>query len=181
MKFRFDDVCANTSRLDLYAMTGRIKAMYPDAEIIYAITIFSKANLEGSVYPKPPFKDNPHHFFYDVDQIFMRTYEDITTASHGLIHGDHSRLGYDAQEMSIVMSCKILKTNIFVPPFNRWNSSTEDVCRNNGIKLLKSEDGWKSLDCEDFDSNHELWYLHPWKYNIGTFRKKLGLESVGVK
>lgn len=173
LTFRVDDVSANTDIKKLYDMVAFLREKFPACRVVFAVTVFSKANMEGSVYPGAPFKDNPHHFFYDVDQIYMKKQNGIDVASHGLVHGDHSRLDYDAQEMSILMSCKLLKTDIFVPPFNRWNSTTEDVCRNNNLSLWKIDHGWRSLEHNKFEADYNLWYFHPWRYTLEEFKRAL--------
>jgi hypothetical protein len=126
------------------------------------------------VYPGNPFKDKDNPFFYDVTQCKTDISDSLgTIASHGLFHADHSRLQYDAQEMSIVGSCKFLGCNIFIPPFNRFNQTTESVCRINGINLVKLDDGWKSLEYNDFDPTHDRWYFHPWRFALETLKEKL--------
>lgn len=173
LKFRVDDVSSNTNMYELREMCIFIRKEF-DADIFLGVTIFSKYSQDGAVYPDAPFKDKPLQYFWDVNQAkhdFSGMYGDI--ASHGLFHVDHSQLQYDAQEMSIVSSCKYLETNMFIPPFNRFNQATEAVCRINGIKLLKLDDGWKSLEFNDFDESHDLWYFHPWRWTPETLKEKL--------
>jgi hypothetical protein len=103
----------------------------------------------------------------------------VNVASHGLIHLDHSRVGYDAQEMNILTSCNLLKTNMFIPPFNRYNEDTVKICEKNGIELLVG--GWKSLKFNEYDPEHEKWYLHPWEWKqIGELCKKLEAPKHGT-
>lgn len=173
MIFRIDDVSPNTDLFALSEIQGEIMDRFPDAEIWNGFNVFGKSSLDGAVYPGAPFKDREMGFFYDVDSVRTIPHLIGKTVSHGLLHADHSRLQYDAQEMSIVTSCKYIGTDIFIPPFNRYNEATEAVCRINGIKLVRIEDGWRNLDHNDFDPSHSLWYFHPWRYTVKSFKEKL--------
>lgn len=179
MIFRIDDVSQNTDMTELQDIVKVILERFPYAEIWYCVNPICKTSFDGSVYPGVPFKDRENLFFYNVNASFSdeRVWRLKTSGkivSHGLLHADHSRLQYDAQEMSIVTSCNLLNTAIFVPPFNRWNQVTEAVCRINNIRLVKPEDGWKSLEHEEFNDKHKLWYFHPWKWSANWFKEKLG-------
>ena len=160
---RNDDV--SPSSPDCSVMYKYIKEIFPDCEIWSCVNVFSKSNISGSVYPFPPFKCRPVEWFYNVDK--MRSYTKPKhcdfVASHGLIHVDHAKIGYDAQMMSIVTSCKYLRTNVFVPPFNSYNNSTENICLQNGIKLIKPDE-WLSLEHNKFNTDHKKWYFHSWRY-----------------
>jgi hypothetical protein len=76
-----------------------------------------------------------------------------------------------AQELSIAVSCSLLHTRIFIPPFNKWNKDTEDICNSRSIKLIKFESGWRCGDYHEFDSRNLLWYVHPWRFTLDTFKK----------
>lgn len=171
--FRLDDISPNTDLFEVSSMSLRIKDIYPSSELWFSFNPFAKKNNEGSVYSDVPFKDKPKDFFYDIDVIRPWIHFDGKIVSHGLLHCDHSRLGYDAQEMSILTSCKYIGTDVFVPPFNRWNSDTSEICSKHKIRLVKLTDGWKSLEHNDFDSTHNLWYFHPWKWNVTLLANKL--------
>ena len=84
-------------------------------------------------------------------------------ASHGLYHIDHSKVSRQTQEMSIIGSCAYLKTDKFVPPFNKFNKETSDICFDNGIQMCAST-AWKNLEFEKFDPLRELWYFHSWRW-----------------
>jgi len=84
--------------------------------------------------------------------------------SHGLLHVDHQRLTREAQELSIVLSCSILNTDVFVPPFHHWNDDTVSVCDKHGINLVRYEDGWSGCEHRQYDPSVEQWYLHPWRW-----------------
>lgn len=174
--FRNDDVTLNTDFLKLDEMYHTIYSECPDAEIWSCVTVFSKNNDMGSVYPDPPFKSRSMEFFYDVNRACDNYFAPMNSrvVSHGLWHINHAQVGYELQEASIVTSCKVLDTDVFVPPFNAWNKDTELICIRHGIALIKSaSDGWKSLEHNDFDKEHKRWYLHSWRYTPQTLEAAL--------
>lgn len=179
--FRNDDVSANTDRKKLASIYGVIHTMYPDAEIWSCITLFAQNNFKGSVYLDVPFKDKETNWFYKNADSFVQEYRHplYKVASHGLYHIDHSNVSRETQEMSILGSCSYLKTKIFVPPFNKFNQDTIDICFDNGITI--KTDGWKSLEHNDFDSNHKFWYLHSWRYTINALKDKLNADIANRK
>ena len=73
--------------------------------------------------------------------------------------------------MSIFVSCSLSQSMIFVPPFNKWNQDTEDICKEQGITLIKFEDGWLCMEYNDFDPNHDLWYVHSREFKLEEFEK----------
>lgn len=172
--FRCDDVSPNTNMADLHQMYLFLKENF-NCEFWSVVSMFGRSSEDGSVYPGVPFKGQSRDFFYDVDRVNSRLFYPGEVVSHGLVHADHSTLQFDAQEMSIMTSCNYLKTKTFVPPFNRYNETTEAVCRMNNIKLVKFQEGWRCLDREDFDPLHTLWYFHPWKFTFESFKEKLNV------
>lgn len=177
--FRNDDVNPNTDFKELEKIYETIFEHFPEIRIIQAITPFSYSKGikgQGEIYQDGvPFKDNPPNWFYYVNKCvtnFPKTgvFALVESASHGLLHVDHSRIHRDAQEMSIITSCEILGVKVFIPPFNRWNEDTEDICRKNGITLIKSHK-WKSLEFEEFDPEHRLWYFHSWRWTHKKIRR----------
>ena len=181
LTFRIDDVSSNTDFIELRKMVAYLKSNF-ECNIWACVTTFSRHAAEGSVYPDPPFKDMNRGEFYRVGQYLEPNNFRLgfaETVSHGLFHIDHSQFQYDAQEMSIVTSCRLLGAVIFVPPFNRWNDATAAVCRHNGIRLVKSvEEGWRSLEHEEFESSHKLWYFHPWRFDVDSFKDKIKSKSL---
>lgn len=172
--FRDDDINPNSDFDNVEGCYKVIKELYPQSEIISGVTIFGKNNTTGSIYPNPPFKSNPNKWFYNVDLFILPIdIPDTTIASHGLIHVDHSRIGTDAQEMSILTSCNLLNTKIFIPPFNKFNEDTLQICYDNGIKILLTSEGWKSLEFNKFDRNYNKWYFHSWRFSPETLREVL--------
>jgi D-lyxose ketol-isomerase len=75
--------------------------------------------------------------------------------------------------MSILVSASLVKAKIFIPPFNKWNKDTEDICRDSAIELVKFEDGWKCAEYNKFDPSQILWYLHHREFTSETFKRWL--------
>lgn len=172
--FRDDDISANTDFDNMEGCYKVIKELFPDSAIISGVNIISRGNKNGSVYPNPPFKKNKVDWFYNVDKFIQ--VEDLPKtiiASHGLIHVDHSRINHDAQEMSILSSCSMLGTKIFIPPFNKFNEDTLKICEDNKIEILLTSHGWRSLEYNKFDKNLSKWYFHSWRFTPETLRKVL--------
>lgn len=165
LTIRIDDVSENTLYQDLIWQLGVWRKM--GARIICGINVFCKEAKSGSVYPDLPLSNHPSRYFFDVDKVweFGRIFNGIDIASHGLVHADHSKLSRDAQEMSILTSCSILRSKLFIPPFNRINEETVRICADNGIEIIGNCANriWKSLEFEAFDATHEFWYYHPWR------------------
>lgn len=184
---RCDDITQFTNLKFIQRLRGFMAAQFSgklgdDFRFMVAISLFGQRNVEGSVYPGAPFKNKPLDFFWNVDSFFQRLrWPGVIIASHGLFHVDHRTLSKDALEMSIVSSCRYLRTRIFVPPFNFWNEAVAEVCEKNGIHLVRHEEGWRSLEHETFDSTHKLWYFHPWKYKgIDDFVNRVNATKPGT-
>lgn len=182
MIVRIDDVSPNTDFDHLYELYHEIKDALNPSCVYFAVTLLSKWCLKRSVYPGVPFKDREDGFFYGVDSTFdlglISQDPDIQVASHGLLHMDHSKCVKQVQELSILTSCSLLKSKVFVPPFNRYNHITEAVCKEHRIKLMKPQEGWRSLDYHakvlgKFNPNHKHWYLHPWRWTLDEFKEKV--------
>lgn len=179
--FRNDDINPSTDFVDLYRKYDVIKKKFPDSQIMSAVSLFGRSNNYGSVYSEVPFKEKPLPWFYDVDA-FLGSLQNIygNIASHGLFHVDHTKISKDAQEMSILSSCHLLKTKKFVPPFNRWNKETLLICSENNIQLVRIEEGWKSLDFQPYDNSTNLWYFHSWKFTVKDFERTLNGHSLNL-
>jgi hypothetical protein len=170
-------VSANTDIKKLSKIYGAIHTAFPNAEIWSCITLFAQNNFKGSVYHDTPFKGKDINWFYKNADSFISEYRHpmCKVASHGLYHIDHSKVSRETQEMSIIGSCAYLKTKIFVPPFNKFNQDTLDICFDNNIEIKM--EGWKSLEHNDFDSKHKMWYFHSWRYTINQLKDKLNADS----
>lgn len=176
--WRNDDVNPNTDFAKTKGIYSLLREQSPEAEIWSCVNIFSSSNNLGSLYAEVPFKNRPISWFYNVDKIasldWVNRYREISkVVSHGLFHINHAKVSKDTQEMSILSSCRLLKTDIFVPPFNSYNFYTAEICKNNGIRLVTPSDNWRSLEFMSFDSNHENWYMHSWRWTAVELEKKL--------
>jgi hypothetical protein len=173
---RFDDVCTNCDMESLNQM-GTFAASL-GANILYCISplLHDMSKFQGKdkqrIYPKIMNAYSDYRDFYKVDIASIPEIPIFATrASHGLIHVDHRLLDKSSQEMSILVSCSIAKSKIFVPPFNKWNKMTEQVCYENEIELIKFEDGWKCIEYNSFESDCKLWYIHHREMNVDNFKK----------
>jgi len=141
-----------------------------DCEVIWAVSPLVHKSEQSSqrIFPKILTAHSDYRRFYNVDSLGLvdRVPKGVKLASHGLIHVDHRLLNYNAQELSILVSCSLVGAKIFVPPFNKWNIDTEKICKDNGIELVKFEDGWLSMEHNSNMDGHNLWYLHHWNFDI---------------
>ena len=174
MVFRFDDVCINADLNHINSITDLILEKYPDAKIVYAISPMVHEDCGERIFPKIMNALSDFRKFYMPDKIGipeLRT--DIIRATHGLIHVDHRLLSREAQEMSIMISASITKSVVFVPPFNKWNKDTEEICEENKIELIKFENGWRCMEYEPLNKYIDMWYLHAREMTIEQVKKWL--------
>lgn len=172
--FRFDDVCGNSDLLKQSSISNYLENTFPDCIIIWGISPLTHRDCGERVYPKILNAYSDYRKFYEVNAsstIKMGPHSNTISASHGLIHVDHRLLHKSAQEISILVSCSLTESRIFIPPFNKWNKDTEDVCKENGIELVKFEDGWKCMEYENWDASHNLWYLHAREWTLESIKK----------
>jgi len=162
MIFRFDDISVNSDMHEVNVMTDHLRKL--GHEVWWAVSpIVSSAAEKGRVFPKIYTALSDHRNAYKMDILGTPDYRtDVTICSHGLFHIDHRLLSYQAQEMSILSSCMLTKSKIFVPPFNKWNEDTVEICRANTIALIQFEAGWLSCEHEPLMVHNELYYLHPY-------------------
>lgn len=165
--FRFDDICVNTNMDNANSIADFIRKTFKNCELIFCISpLVHDLSMETGeskerIFPKILKAMSDHRCFYKVDTCGIPDIPPyVTRGSHGLVHVDHRLLNRSAQEMSILTSCSLAKTDIFVPPFNKWNKYTEEICEANNITLFKFEDGWLSMEHNPYDHNHYKWYLH---------------------
>lgn len=185
--FRNDDVSMNTDFFKLDEIYNSIHDVFPDAEIWSCVTIFARSNTKGTIYPQVPFKSKPFDYFLEVDRVLdkYKPPSFVKIVSHGLWHLNHADISDDLQEASIVTSCNILDTTIFVPPFNYWNKTTEDICRKHDIELIKTYDRevdpsdfiWRSIEHNEFNPAHNKWYFHSWAWDRNSLMKKLTSQA----
>ncbi len=177
---RNDDVSANTDYSKLKIMYGIIRELLPEAEIWsgYNLICGGKGAVE-SVYPDIPLKMHRKEYFYNLStrasmpSPLCWSEPNHKICSHGLLHVDHTELERQAQEMSIVTSCRILDTCCFIPPFNRYNDSMVEICRHNDIFMVTDLDCWKSFEFQPFNANYNRWYFHSWRMTPEDLRRKI--------
>lgn len=173
MKFRFDDVCGTADMKLTNQLTDILINRFPYCSVIWAISplVHDSQKDTQRVFPKEwnALSDFRQHYKLNTfSEINGR--DGVIVATHGLIHVDHRLLSREAQELSILLSASLVNANIFVPPFNKWNSDTESICFDNDIKLIKFEDGWKSMEFNKFNEDQQLWYLHAREWTIESFK-----------
>ena len=174
MTFRFDDVCINSDMKLHNQMTDYLFEKFSGCKIIWAISPLVRSNQkeEQRVFPClwNACSDKQVHYHLDsfgIPEIPISVYP----ATHGLVHIDHRLLGYEAQQLSIILSASLIKNVLFfVPPFNKWNSDTEKICEENKIELIKFEDGWLSMEHNKFDDHSGKWYLHARQWTMETLK-----------
>lgn len=171
MTFRFDDVCINADMDLIQRMTDWLFEKFPNCSVIYGVSPLVHRTGNQRVFPEILNAMSDHRNFYRVDQagIPILMDERVILAGHGLVHVDHRLLSKEAQELSIVASCSLVGSDIFIPPFNKWNKDTEEVCSENAIQLIKFENGWFSMECNVFNPHWNKWYLHAREWTFEKF------------
>lgn len=171
---RFDDYCINTNIENTIDIASLARDYFE--EIIFCISPLVHNTGNERVYPKIYNAMSDFRIFFNSENCGLPPIPTwVTPASHGLFHIDHRLLTKEVQEVSILASCSLSKSKIFVPPFNKWNKDTENICKNNGILLIKFEDGWKCAEYEPFDEKQDLWYIHAREWTLESFKKWLKL------
>jgi len=176
-RIRFDDICCNTNMDDANAMANFVIESVPNSEVIFCVSPLihnmsgeNDSNTLQRIFPKIFNAYSDYRKFYTVDLCGIpKMTSGVVIASHGLIHVDHRLLHRSAQELSILASCSLVKSNIFVPPFNKWNKDTEIICKENNIELIKFEDGWLSMEHNNYNPKHFLYYLHNREFSYRDF------------
>lgn len=186
--FRIDDVCSNTNMEKLIKMIYLIQHYHPESETLIALSIFYFDCVDERVHPPifTPMSDNRNYYkttkISDINKIKsdisrhpdIKFPENIKYAAHGIPHSDHRLMSKTAQELSIIMSCSVCDSEIFVPPYNKWNKKTEKICQKNGILLIKFEDGWRHLLHNPVNNKINLYYFHTFDFkDLNEFEKKL--------
>lgn len=176
--FRFDDTSINTDMVELGKITNCIIDKYPNAKLIYCISPICTASKDGRVFPQVfnALADYRKHYTADIVGVpdFSHCVPGLM-AGHGIIHVNHQLLDFQAQELSILVSCSLaFNAKIFLPPWNQWDANTEIICAENNIELIKFEDGWRSAEHNFFDPFCKLWYLHPYAWTVEKFKEWLG-------
>lgn len=168
---RIDDISVNTDMDDVVRFV-EIAADHGIMNVILAISPTAHT-LGEKDHPQRVFPSiyNAHgtskRFFEpdligipDLSKVHALQRPIVLKASHGLIHIDHRLLTKDQQRMSIVISCSLVGSLSFVPPFNKYNEDTLNVCEEEGITLIKFESGWKHVMYNPFTGWRGLYYVH---------------------
>lgn len=173
MIFRFDDICLNTNMKNAIDIALFLKSLGHDVQ--FAVS-FTCQFADNEFVFKPILKAySNHRLFFNIDKIGIPDYpKTITTVSHGFIHIDHRLMCEEAQELSIISSCSLIKTNVFAPPLNKWNEATEKICDRNNIHLQKFEDGWRGVEHNSFSLAVDKWYLHSRNLTLAKIKKWIG-------
>jgi hypothetical protein len=175
MTFRFDDVCINADMLLIQRMTDYLFDELPQCKVIYGVSPLvhqcgTDPVKKQRVFPEIYNALSDYRNFYKVEKAGIPQIDSrVRKAGHGLIHVDHRLLTKEVQELSILASCTLVKADMFIPPFNKWNRDTEAICDEHEIKLVKFEDGWLSMEHNDSNHHHELWYLHSREWTFEKF------------
>jgi hypothetical protein len=180
--FRFDDVCINADMTLIQKMTDFLFDKFGDRTIVVwglspLVNDMSDESCHISrqrIFPQILNAHSDHRLFYQVDKVGVPEDIDdrVVLAAHGLVHVDHRLLGREAQEMSILISDSLAgETKCFIPPFNKWNADTEDICEEHDIELVKFEDGWKCMEYNHFIHDHFLWYIHAREFTFREFKE----------
>lgn len=183
-KFRFDDVCINSDMSLINNMTAFLLKEFPDCQVLWGISplVHDMSGEESNitkqrVFPKIMNAYSDYRKFYNVDKAGLPGLNNkVKIASHGLIHVDHRLLPKDSQEMSILISTNLVKSKIFIPPFNKWNKHTEEICNEHEIELIKFEDGWLCMEYNSFNANNDKWYLHSREFTFEKFKNWFNKE-----
>jgi hypothetical protein len=164
--FRFDDVSINSNidthfQITDFLLGQGFKVMWGISPLVHDMSNEGSQVAKERVFPEiiNAYSDNRKHYNVKRAGIPM-IHSGVMIAGHGLIHCDHRFLNYQAQEMSILISCNLVGARMFIPPFNKWNKDTEEICEEHHISLIKFEEGWKSMEFNDYSPSFNFWYLH---------------------
>ncbi len=173
---RIDDISVNLDLDRLTKFLDLLRSKYPKVSILLAVSpmVFNmekwEPNTESTkerVFPAILNAMSDHRVYFKVEKIGIPVWLNnvtekykCTLATHGLIHVDHRLLSKDLQELSILSSASLVGAKIFVPPFNKYNTDTVDICNKNKIDLVRWEDGWTHLGYHPFADNGKKYYVH---------------------
>lgn len=172
LTFRFDDVCVNADLNLIQQMTDYVYDTFQDCTVIYGVSPLVHRTNNQRVFPEILNAMSDNRNFYKVEIAGIPKLDARPMrAGHGLIHIDHRLLTKEVQELSIIASCSLVGAHMFIPPFNKWNKDTEEICAGNDIGLVKFESGWKSMEYNSYNLKHRLWYLHAREWTIESFKQ----------
>lgn len=177
---RMDDISINTDMKNAIEIAEYAKEMGWD--VIFCVSPLVNKSSDQRVYPKRYNAYSDHRLFYKMTHLGIPEFPAwIKRASHGLIHVDHRLMTKEAQEISIITSCYLVATSapvsgkmMFVPPFNKWNGDTMEICKEHNIELVMFESGWTCPEHEKYSESIDLWYIHSREWTVETFKKWMG-------
>lgn len=177
--FRFDDICINTDMENANGIARTLLEKVNGSEIMYCVSPLvhdmsreTDRETRERIFPSILNAHSDHRLFYNVDKCGLPEIPSwVKIAAHGLVHVDHRLLHPSVQEISILVSCSLVKTNIFVPPFNKWDKETDRICKEHSIELVKFEDGWLSMEHNKYDASHYKWYVHSRAFNVSKTKE----------
>ena len=189
--FRIDDVSVNTCPDKILGMISVLDRTYPQAKFLLGISPLvcdmggykSSESVRERVFPAIFNAYSDYRCFYNVNKcgvpnvitVLNSKYgRQINLAGHGLIHVDHRLLNREVQELSILVSCSLVGAKIYIPPFNKYDNNTEDICRRSGIELVKFEDGWRHVAYEKIVPSNEKYYFHTHDFTLEEFTSIVG-------
>lgn len=181
--FRIDDVSINTDAKKLEQMIMWLQDKFDGCRIILAVSpaVSDMSACEQELNRERVFSamlhvENDFRVFYKMEKVGVPSYLDdfkrnysVELAAHGMVHVDHRLLKKSAQELSIVMSCALVRSRWFVPPFHKWDDRTETICAVNGIQILKTDRNCRHLGLQAFDPRFEWHYFHTHDFTFDTF------------
>jgi len=176
--FRFDDISINTDSDHLSKMVGCIRAKHPQSHLIFAISPCVFDTGGERVFPPILNVESDFRVFYKPTKVGIPGKDVLSladgVASHGMIHVDHRLLDAGAQELSIVLSCALVGSPVFVPPFHKWNDATARVCIDNQIQLVRRHDRMVHLKYHLVTEDRDYYYLHTHDFgSMEEFEKQL--------
>lgn len=179
--FRIDDISINTPLLKLTQMIVFLRKRTKNPLIILGVSPLVHAvpcphELSSERVFPAILNAFPNHLpFLKPTKLGIPAVADFgaTLASHGLVHVDHRLLSLGAQQLSIVVSCSLLNTSLFIPPFNKYNSDTEEVCHTHGIQLMRADPmEWTHLAYLSFRPGLQNYYFHTHDFTFEDFKEK---------
>lgn len=175
--FRIDDVSINTNPIRLSEMVGMLRSAHPGCRVMMAVSPCVFKSNDERVFPSMLHREPDFRMFYKSNALGV-PYEMVAmadvVAAHGMAHVDHRLLERSAQEMSIVMSCSLVGSRIFVPPFHKYDVDTIAVCEEFGIELARLHDGMSHLKFNKVGAC-DYYYFHTHDFaTMGDFGNQVG-------
>ena len=190
--FRIDDISVNSCPEKLVAMISILDRAFQNSRFLLGISplVCDMSGCQDSecsrerVFPAIFNAYSDYRCFYKVDKcgvpsvvssLIAKYGRQIELAGHGLIHVDHRLLKHEVQELSILVSCNLVGAKTYIPPFNKYNKSTEEICQNAGIELVKFEDGWQHIVYEKIEAGSGKYYFHTHDFTLDRFHSLINL------